>query len=73
MLLGPGSGLSIEQRKRLTLATELVAKPSLMFLDEPTSGLDGQSAYNIVRFMRKLVQSGQTVIVGTLYSSPHVC
>ncbi|RDW56738.1 ABC multidrug transporter [Coleophoma cylindrospora] len=58
----PGSGLSIEQRKRLTLATELVAKPSLLFLDEPTSGLDGQSAFSIVRFMRKLAESGQAVI-----------
>ncbi|KAF4821836.1 Brefeldin A resistance protein [Colletotrichum siamense] len=58
----PGSGLSIEQRKRLTLATELVAKPSLLFLDEPTSGLDGQSAYEICRFMRKLAASGQTII-----------
>lgn len=45
----PGSGLSIEQRKRLTIGTELVAKPSLLFLDEPTSGLDGQSAYEICR------------------------
>lgn len=58
----PGSGLSIEQRKRLTIATELVAKPSLLFLDEPTSGLDGQSAYEICRFMRKLASAGQTII-----------
>lgn len=57
-----GSGLSIEQRKRLTIGTELVAKPSLLFLDEPTSGLDGQSAYEICRFMRKLASAGQTII-----------
>ncbi|CAF3466619.1 unnamed protein product [Fusarium graminearum] len=58
----PGQGLSIEQRKRLTLAVELVAKPSLLFLDEPTSGLDGQSAFQICRFMRKLAMAGQTII-----------
>ena len=35
----PGvSGLSTEQRKRLTIAVELVANPSVLFLDEPTSG-----------------------------------
>ena len=35
----PGvSGLSVEQRKRLTIAVELVANPSIIFLDEPTSG-----------------------------------
>ncbi|KAM5381157.1 hypothetical protein ACJZ2D_003073 [Fusarium nematophilum] len=58
----PGAGLSIEQRKRVTLGVELVAKPTLLFLDEPTSGLDGQSAYNIVRFMRRLVGGGQAVL-----------
>ncbi|KAI1264453.1 putative ABC multidrug transporter [Xylariaceae sp. FL1019] len=58
----PSSGLSIEQRKRVTIATELVAKPSLLFLDEPTSGLDGQSAYQICRFMKKLAAAGQTII-----------
>lgn len=60
----PGAGLSVEQRKRLTIAVELVAKPSiLIFLDEPTSGLDGQAAYNTVRFLRKLAEVGQTVLV----------
>ena len=66
----PGAGLSIEQRKRVTLGVELVAKPTLLFLDEPTSGLDGQSAYNIVRFMRRLVDGGQAVLVSTTPAIP---
>ncbi|CAJ0548207.1 Ff.00g049610.m01.CDS01 [Fusarium sp. VM40] len=59
-----GSGLSVEQRKRVTIGVELVSKPSiLIFLDEPTSGLDGQSAYNTVRFLRKLASVGQAILV----------
>ncbi|KAF5005927.1 hypothetical protein FDECE_7685 [Fusarium decemcellulare] len=59
-----GAGLSVEQRKRVTIGVELVSKPSiLIFLDEPTSGLDGQSAYNTVRFLRKLAGVGQAVLV----------
>lgn len=55
----PGSGLLVEQRKRLTIAVELAAKPSiLIFLDEPTSGLDGQAAYNTVCFLRTLTEAG---------------
>ena len=40
MLIGsPGvNGLSVEQRKRLTIAVELVANPSVVYMDEPTSG-----------------------------------
>ncbi|KAF2149753.1 hypothetical protein K461DRAFT_323290 [Myriangium duriaei CBS 260.36] len=59
-----GSGLSVEQRKRVTIGVELVSKPSiLIFLDEPTSGLDGQAAFNTVRFLRKLADVGQAVLV----------
>lgn len=59
-----GAGLSIEQRKRVTIGVELVSKPSiLIFLDEPTSGLDGQSAFHTVRFLRKLAAVGQAVLV----------
>ncbi|CDS13463.1 hypothetical protein LRAMOSA05639 [Lichtheimia ramosa] len=60
--LDHGSGISIEERKRLTIAMELVAKPQLIFLDEPTSGLDAQSSYNIVRFIRKLADAGWPVL-----------
>lgn len=59
----PGYGLSVEARKRVTIGVELAAKPDLLlFLDEPTSGLDGQSAYNIVRFLKKLTQAGQKIL-----------
>lgn len=59
----PGDGLNIEQRKRTTIAVELVAKPELLlFLDEPTSGLDSLSAWSIVRLLRKLADSGQAIL-----------
>ncbi|BGO92884.1 hypothetical protein NBRC10512_008005 [Rhodotorula toruloides] len=59
-----GFGLDVEARKRVTIGVELASKPQLLlFLDEPTSGLDGQSAYNIVRFLRKLAAAGQAILV----------
>ncbi|CAO3627721.1 unnamed protein product [Mucor fragilis] len=60
--LEQGTGISVEERKRLTIAVELVGKPKLLFLDEPTSGLDAQSSYNIVRFIRKLADAGWPVL-----------
>ena len=55
--------LGVEQRKRVTIGVELAAKPSLLlFLDEPTSGLDSQSAFSIVRFLKKLAAAGQAII-----------
>ncbi|KAI7907656.1 ABC-2 type transporter-domain-containing protein [Cokeromyces recurvatus] len=60
--LEAGIGISVEERKRLTIATELVGKPKLLFLDEPTSGLDAQSSFNIVRFIRKLADAGWPVL-----------
>lgn len=59
----PEAGLAVEQRKRVTIGVELAAKPELLlFLDEPTSGLDSQSAFNIVRFLRKLAAAGQAIL-----------
>ncbi|CAO3694119.1 unnamed protein product [Rhizopus stolonifer] len=60
--VGSGFGISVEERKRLTIGLELVGKPQLLFLDEPTSGLDAQSSYNIIRFIRKLADSGWPVL-----------
>jgi ABC-type multidrug transport system ATPase subunit len=55
-------GLTSEQRKRLTIAVELVANPSILFLDEPTSGLDARAADNVMTAISKVVQTGRTVI-----------
>lgn len=58
-----GEGLNVEQRKRLTIGVELVAKPKLLlFLDEPTSGLDSQTAWSICKLMRKLADKGQAIL-----------
>lgn len=57
-----GSGLSVEQRKRLTIAVELVANPSIIFLDEPTSGLDARAAAIVMRTVRNTVDTGRTVV-----------
>ncbi|CAM0943176.1 unnamed protein product [Alopecurus aequalis] len=59
----PGvDGLSTEQRKRLTIAVELVANPSIIFMDEPTSGLDARSAAIVMRVVRNTVNTGRTVV-----------
>jgi ABC-type multidrug transport system ATPase subunit/ABC-type multidrug transport system permease subunit len=59
----PGvTGLSTEQRKRLTVAVELVANPSIIFMDEPTSGLDARAAAIVMRTVRNTVDTGRTVV-----------
>ncbi|URE32142.1 Pleiotropic drug resistance protein [Musa troglodytarum] len=59
----PGvDGLSTEQRKRLTIAVELVANPSIIFMDEPTSGLDARTAAIVMRTVRNTVDTERTVV-----------
>ncbi|XP_065855877.1 ABC transporter G family member 39-like [Euphorbia lathyris] len=59
----PGvNGLSTEQRKRLTIAVELVANPSIIFMDEPTSGLDARAAAIVMRTVRNTGDTGRTVV-----------
>jgi ABC-type multidrug transport system ATPase subunit len=55
-------GLTFEQRKRLSIAVELAASPSIIFLDEPTSGLDARAAAIVVKALRRIADTGRTVI-----------
>ncbi|ORY37047.1 hypothetical protein BCR33DRAFT_721688 [Rhizoclosmatium globosum] len=61
--LDSGIGISMEERKRLTIGVELVAKPKILFLDEPTSGLDAQAASNIIKLLKLLTQEGYALVV----------
>ncbi|CAI9101370.1 OLC1v1038676C1 [Oldenlandia corymbosa var. corymbosa] len=59
----PGvTGLSTEQRKRLTIAVELVANPSIIFLDEPTTGLDARAAAIVMRAVKNVAATGRTIV-----------
>ncbi|KAJ1856854.1 ATP-binding cassette transporter snq2 [Coemansia sp. RSA 1822] len=55
-------GISLEERKRLTIGIELVSKPKILFLDEPTSGLDAQASFKIVQILKRLTANGQTIL-----------
>ncbi|KAF5960764.1 hypothetical protein HYC85_001973 [Camellia sinensis] len=59
----PGvSGLSTEQRKRLTMSVELVANPSIIFVDEPTTGLDARAAAIVMRAVKNVAETGRTIV-----------
>lgn len=57
--------LSGGQRKRASIAVELLSDPNLLFLDEPASGLDPGTERNLMQSLRNMADSGKTVILVT--------
>ncbi|KAL1209986.1 ABC transporter G family member 33 [Cardamine amara subsp. amara] len=66
------SGLSTEQRKRLTVAVELVANPSIIFMDEPTTGLDARAAAIVMRGVKNVAETGRTIVCTIHQPSIHI-
>jgi ATP-binding cassette subfamily G (WHITE) protein 1 len=55
-------GISGGEKKRTSVALELLTGPKLLFLDEPTTGLDSHSALMLINTLRRLMDTGVTVI-----------
>ena len=59
------AALSGGQRKRASIAVELLADPPVLFLDEPTSGLDPATAAELMALLRRLADEGATIVFTT--------
>ncbi|CAL9221698.1 unnamed protein product [Arabidopsis halleri] len=55
-------GVSGGERKRVSIALEILTRPQILFLDEPTSGLDSASAFFVIQALRNIARDGRTVI-----------
>lgn len=65
-------GVSGGERKRVSIAHEMLINPSLLILDEPTSGLDSTAAFRLVSTLRSLAQKGKTVLTSVHQPSSRV-
>lgn len=61
----PIERLSGGQRKRVSIAAELITRPGILFLDEPTSGLDPSTEERLMQHFRSLASAGRTLLITT--------
>ena len=64
---GSGRGISGGEKRRVSIACELVTSPSILFLDEPTSGLDAFNAFNVVECLVTLAKNYNRTVIFTIH------
>ena len=64
---GSGRGISGGEKRRVSIACELVTSPSILFLDEPTSGLDAFNAFNVVECLVTLAKTYNRTVIFTIH------
>lgn len=55
-------GLSGGQKRRLSIASQLITLPSILFLDEPTSGLDSKASFEVISYIRNMAQANDVCV-----------
>jgi ABC-type multidrug transport system ATPase subunit len=60
-------GISGGEKKRLSIALEILTRPRLLFLDEPTTGLDSASAFFVIQALRQMAIDGNKTIISSVH------
>lgn len=60
-------GLSGGQKRRLSVAAQVVTKPHILFLDEPTSGLDSKASYEVVHALKRFAQTENVAVIASIH------
>jgi ABC-type multidrug transport system ATPase subunit len=60
-------GISGGQKRRVTLASQLITSPRIVFLDEPTSGLDSHASYEVMNFVRNICKRHNILVIASIH------
>lgn len=60
-------GLSGGQKRRLSVAAQMVTRPKVLFLDEPTSGLDSKASFEVVQALKNIARTENVIIIASIH------
>jgi ABC-type multidrug transport system ATPase subunit len=60
-------GISTGQKRRLSIAAQLISAPKILFLDEPTSGLDSAASFKVMSYMREVAQANNLIVIASIH------
>jgi ABC-type multidrug transport system ATPase subunit len=60
-------GISTGQRRRTSVASQLISAPKVLFLDEPTTGLDSEASFNVMSFIRDVVKANKLIVIASIH------
>ncbi|QVM09134.1 hypothetical protein D8B26_003800 [Coccidioides posadasii str. Silveira] len=60
-------GISGGQKRRVSVASQLITRPKILFLDEPTSGLDSTASFEVMSFVKELAVKNKLIVIASIH------
>jgi ABC-type multidrug transport system ATPase subunit len=61
-------GISGGQKRRVSVASQLITAPKILFLDEPTSGLDSTASFEVISFVKEVAKRNNVSIISSQWT-----